>query len=132
MLKKIFCFGYKNKRSNYDVERISIGQHFLISGKHRTYSFSIFVLYSAQIKNYIITGLVSNFFNAPCKRVASFLQKRKHHNCLLTYEVWSKTKHYFQISWVTYVCSIFAFLSVILLHMSVIYVDNVSHFVFGR
>ena len=33
----------------------------------------------SQIKNYIITGLVSNFFYAPCKRVTSSLQKRNHH-----------------------------------------------------
>ena len=32
----------------------------------------------SQRKNYIITGLDRNFFNAPCKRVTSSLQKRKH------------------------------------------------------
>ena len=41
--------------------------------------FLIFVLQPSQIKKYIITGLVSTFFNAPCKRVTSSLQKRKHH-----------------------------------------------------
>ena len=34
----------------------------------------------SQIKSYIITGLVSNLFNAPCKMVTPSLQKRKHHN----------------------------------------------------
>ena len=33
----------------------------------------------SKIKNYIITRLDSNFVNAPCKRVTSVLQKRKHH-----------------------------------------------------
>ena len=37
------------------------------------------MLCPSQIKNDIITGLVSNFFNAPCKRVTSSLQKRNHH-----------------------------------------------------
>ena len=32
----------------------------------------------SQIKDYIITGLVSNFFNTPCKRVTSSFQNRKH------------------------------------------------------
>ena len=41
--------------------------------------FLIFLFYSSQIKNYIITGLVSNFFYAPRKRVTSSLQKRNHH-----------------------------------------------------
>ena len=41
-----------------------------------------------QIKNYIITGLVSNFFYAPYKNGTSSLQKRKHYkkqtqNCIL-------------------------------------------------
>ena len=57
-------------------------QHFLIGAKHRAYLFLIFVFCPYQIKNYIITELVSNFFIAPCKRVTSSLQKRKHHNSL--------------------------------------------------
>ena len=37
----------------------------------------------SHIKNYIITGLVSNFvYAAPCERVTSSLQKRNHHKCL--------------------------------------------------
>ena len=43
------------------------------------------------------------------------------------YEVWSKNNHYFQISWVTYV-RFSHFFSVMLVYMSVIYVDNISHF----
>ena len=43
----------------------------------------------SQIKNYIITGLVSNFFKAPCNRVTSSLQKRNHHKkiyvCMYAY-----------------------------------------------
>ena len=35
----------------------------------------------SQIKYYIITGLVSNFFYAPCNRVITSLQKRNHHKC---------------------------------------------------
>ena len=42
--------------------------------------FLMFVVCPSQIKNYITTGLVSNFFNAPCMRVTSSLQKRKRHN----------------------------------------------------
>ena len=37
------------------------------------------MFYPSQIKDYIVTGLVSNFFNAHCKKVTSSLQKRKHH-----------------------------------------------------
>ena len=65
-----FFFGYNNKRSKYEAEKVTIWQHFLISGKLRTYPFLIFVLCSSQIKNYIVTGLVSNFLNAPCRRAA--------------------------------------------------------------
>ena len=43
------------------------------------------------------------------------------------YEVWSKNNRYFQISWVSYVW-LSHFFSVMLARMSVIYVDNISHF----
>ena len=76
VLKNV-VFGYKNQRSNIEVEKVKIWQQFLISGKW--YSFLIFAFCPTQIKSYIITGLVSNFFNAPCKRMTSSLQKRKHH-----------------------------------------------------
>ena len=36
----------------------------------------------SQIKDYIITGLVSNFFYAPCNRVTFSLQKRNHHKTI--------------------------------------------------
>ena len=78
VLKNIF-FVYKNKRSKYEVKNVAIWQQFLISGKHRAYPILMFVFCASQIKNYIITGLVSNFFNAPCKRMTFSLQKRKHH-----------------------------------------------------
>ena len=74
-----FFVGYENKHSKYVVEKVMIWQHFLISGKHKVYHFLIFVFCLSQIKNYIITGLVWNFLNAPCKRVTFSLQKRKHH-----------------------------------------------------
>ena len=32
---------------------------------------------------YIITGLVSNYFYAPCNRVTSSLKKRNHQKCLI-------------------------------------------------
>ena len=57
------------KGSKKEVDKIAIGQHFLISAKYRAYPFLIFALSSSQIKNCIITGLGSNFSNAPCKRV---------------------------------------------------------------
>ena len=46
-----------------------------------TQAYPFYYLYSVLLKhkNYIITGLVSNFFNSPCKRVTSSLQKRKHY-----------------------------------------------------
>ena len=58
---KIFFLIIKKKCSKNEVVKLASWQHFLISGKHRAYPFSIFVLCSSQIKNYIITGLVSNF-----------------------------------------------------------------------
>ena len=48
----------------------------------------------SQIKNYIITGLVNNFFYEPCNRVTSSLQKRNHHKCLLL----SRTKRVLAVS----------------------------------
>ena len=39
-----------------------------------------------EIKNYIITGLDSNFFNAPCNRVTSSLQKRNQHKLKLNFQ----------------------------------------------
>ena len=56
--KKKFFFGYKNKRSKFEVEKVAIWQYFSIS---LAYTFLIFLFYPFQIKNYIITGLVSNF-----------------------------------------------------------------------
>ena len=79
VLKKKFVFDYKNKCSKYEVEKLAIWRHFVISGKPRTDPFLIFVLCSSEIKNYIITGLVSNVFNVPCRKVTFSLQKRKHH-----------------------------------------------------
>ena len=35
-----------------------------------------------KVQSYIITGLVSNFFYAPCNRVTSSLQKRNHHKVI--------------------------------------------------
>ena len=58
-VKIFFC--YKNQRSRYEVEKVAIWQLFLISGKPRAWPFLIFVFCPCQIKNYIITGLVSNF-----------------------------------------------------------------------
>ena len=69
VLKKFFFFFVIKKCLKNEVEKFKTWQHFLISGKYRPYPFLIFILYYSQIKNYIITGLVSNFFNAPCKRV---------------------------------------------------------------
>ena len=43
----------------------------------------------SHIKNYIITGLVSNFFNVPCNRVTFSLQKRNHHKTTAT---WNREK----------------------------------------
>ena len=56
-----YFFGYKNKRSKYEVEKVSIWQHFLRSGKYKNTFFLIFLLCPSQIKIYIITGVVSNF-----------------------------------------------------------------------
>ena len=61
------------------LKKVAIWQYLSISGKHRHTLFLIFVFCPSQIKNYIITRLVSNFFNASCKRVKSSMQKRKHH-----------------------------------------------------
>ena len=38
-------------------------------------------MFFSNKKNYIVTGLVSNFLNAPCRRAAFSLQKRKYHEC---------------------------------------------------
>ena len=89
VIKSTFLTKLKNlhcKRCKYEVEKVAIWQHFLISGKHRACPFLLFV-FCPQIKNDIITGLVSNFFNAPCKRVKSSLQKRKHHSILRCYSI---------------------------------------------
>ena len=61
-VKKIcfFFFWLQKKLSRNEVEKLAIWQYFLISGKHRAYSFLILVFCPSQIKNYIITGLVSN------------------------------------------------------------------------
>ena len=81
-----------------DVEKLAIWQYFLTSDKHRAYPFIIFMLCSSQRKNCIITGLISDFFNAPCKRVTSSLQKRKHHKALqlqcflFGYHIYMETK----------------------------------------
>ena len=83
--KKIFFF-YKNKRSKFEIEKVAIRQYFSISGNHLAYTFLIFVFCLSQIKNYIITGLVSNFFYAPCNRVTSSLQKRNHHKSIILLE----------------------------------------------
>ena len=80
MLKKIFFFDYKNKRSKYEVEKVSIWQHFLISGKHRHTFFLKFVFCSSRIKNDSVTGLVSNFLMLLARGWHFSLQKRKHHN----------------------------------------------------
>ena len=55
--------------------------------------FFIFMFCPSQIKNYIITGLVSNFFNASSKRVKSSMQKRKHHKLSVRYKVSIKRCH---------------------------------------
>ena len=86
-----FFFSYKNIRSKYEAEKVAIWQHFLISDKHRTYPFLIYVFCPSQIKNSIITGRVSNFFNALCNRVTSSLQKRKHHKSSLNCRIGSKS-----------------------------------------
>ena len=60
----------------------------------------------SQIKNYIITGLVSNFFNASCNRVTSSLQKRNQHKStnswyfLITIHLQPKFQH-FQLHYLT-------------------------------
>ena len=77
--KNNFFFCYQSKRLKFEVEKVMIWQYFSISGKHRHTLFLVFVLCPSHIKNYIITGLVSNFFYTPCNRVTSFLQKRNHH-----------------------------------------------------
>ena len=85
--KKKFFF-YKNKRSKFEVEKVVIWQYFSISGKHRHTFFLIFVLCRSHIKNYIIIGLVSKFFNAPCKRVHLFCRKEN------TITSWVKERFY--------------------------------------
>ena len=77
--KKNFFFVIKTSARNLKSKKVAIWQYFSISGKHRHTLFLIFVFCPFQIKNYIITGLVSNFFNAPCNRVTSSLQNRNHH-----------------------------------------------------
>ena len=79
MLKNCF-FVYKNKLSKYKVEKVAIWQYFLKSGKHRHTLFYICVLsFSNEILHYNEAG---QQFYAPCKRVTSSLQKRKHHKRL--------------------------------------------------
>ena len=77
--KKKILFCYTNKRSKFEVEKVAIWQYYSISGKHKAYHFLIVVFCPFQIKNYIKTGLVNNFFNARCNRVTSSLKKRNHH-----------------------------------------------------
>ena len=74
-VKKFFFFWFYIKCSKYEDKKLSIWQHFLI---RRAYPFVIFMFCPSERKNCIITGLVSKFFHAPCKRVTSSLQKRKH------------------------------------------------------
>ena len=51
----------------------------------------------SQIKNYILTGLVSNFFYAPCNRVTFSLQKRNHHK----YFYWKPNTSIFHLEYET-------------------------------
>ena len=82
MLNFFFFFWlcFYNQCSKYEVVKVAIWRHFLISSKHRHTFFNICVLsFSNKKLHYNRTG--QKFFNAPCKRVTSSLQKRKPHNC---------------------------------------------------
>ena len=74
----MFFFYYKNKCSKYEVGKVAIWQQFLISGIP---FFNICVLFFSS-KKY---RAGQKFFNALYKRVASSLQKRKHHNTFVFY-----------------------------------------------
>ena len=87
------CFlGYENKRLKYEA----IWQHFLISGKHRAYPFLIFVCCPSQLKKFHYNRTGQQFFNAPCKRVTSSWQKRKHNNILKNF---FNSIHFFFFNW---------------------------------
>ena len=103
--KKKYFFVIKTIARNLKAKQQRKWQHFLITGKHRPYPFLIFVFCLSQIKNYIIIGLVRNFFNAPCKRVTFSLQKRKHYK-IQTKLILNKQKTVLVKSYVSFVLTL--------------------------
>ena len=76
-----FFFCYKNKRSKFEVEKVSIWQYFSISGNTDIQFFNICVLSFSNKKLHYNRG-GQQFFYAPCNRVTSSLQERNHHKAI--------------------------------------------------
>ena len=105
--KKKFFFCYNNKRSKFEVEKVTIWQYFSISSKHRAYRFLIFVFCPSQIKNYIITAVGSNFFmhlvtgwHLLCRKEITISNKNECSSPKGAQSLWEQGRSFLVLEWI--------------------------------